>query len=262
MTKEHIIRFLLQPVWKAWYEYVSNKDSAGEIKFLNYGYHNPYEIKLLAEDERERYPLQLYHRIVSAIDINNKHLLEVGCGRGGGASYIARYLNPLSIKAVDISHKAINYCKSNHKSLNLEFLQGDAQQLPFNKNTFDIVINVESSHCYPNLSVFFDEVYKVLKPDGYFLYADFRSQKNLLSVEENIRKSKFKVVALHNITENVVKALKIDNDRRINLIKQLVPRLFHAPVCAFAGTTGSMTYKSFESGWNKYYFYILKKENL
>ena len=31
-----------------------------------------------------------------------------------------------------------------------------------------------------------------------------------MSVEENIRKSKFKVVALHNITENVVKALKID----------------------------------------------------
>ncbi len=117
--------------------------------------------------------------------------MEVVCGRGGGASYIARYLNPLFIKAVDISHKAINYCKSNHKSLNLEFLQGDAQQLPFDKNAFDVVINVESSHCYPNLSVFFDEVYKVLKPDGYVLYADLK-QKNLCRLEEKIRKSNFK----------------------------------------------------------------------
>ncbi|MDD2621507.1 MAG: class I SAM-dependent methyltransferase [Bacteroidales bacterium] len=261
MKKEIIIRSILQPIWKAWYEYVSNKDGDGEIKFLNYGFHSPHDLTLLPEDEKERYPLQLYHHIISTIDVKDKHLLEVGCGRGGGASYIARYFKPRSMKAIDISYKAIEFCKSNHSAQNLEFSQGDALRLPFLENVFDSVINVESSHCYPNLAAFLSEVYKVLKPGGYFLYTDFRSQKNLVSVEENIKKSKFKVMAIHNITENVAQALKIDNDRRVQLIKRLVPRIIHKPVCAFAGTNGSVTYKSFESGWNTYYFYVLKKES-
>ncbi|MDY0015225.1 MAG: class I SAM-dependent methyltransferase [Bacteroidales bacterium] len=259
MKKGRIFRTLLQPIWKAWYEYVSRKDSQGEIKFLNYGFHSDEKVNLSPEDETERYPLQLYHHIASAVDISDKAILEVGCGRGGGASYISRYFKPKSYVAVDISHQAINYCNGNHTTAGLDFVQGDAQKLPFEQNSFDTVINVESSHCYPNLSIFFDEVYKALKPNGYFLYTDFRNQKNLSQVEETIKQSKFEIISLEDITGNVAKALEVDNERRVNLIKRLVPSLFFRPVSAFAATTGSGTYKDFASKWNTYYFYVLKK---
>ncbi len=259
MKKGRIFRTLLQPIWKAWYEYVSKKDSQGEIKFLNYGFHSEKKIDLSPEDEAERYPLQLYHHLATAIDINDKSVLEVGCGRGGGASYISRYFKPKSYVAVDISKQAIHYCKANHKSKGLDFVQGDAQNLPFEPNSFDIVLNVESSHCYPKLKVFFDEVHKALKPNGCFLYTDFRNQQNLSQVEETIKHSPFKIISVEEITENVAKALEFDNERRVNLIKRLVPGLFFKPVAAFAATKGSVTYNGFATKWNTYYFYVLKK---
>ncbi len=259
MKKGRMFRTVLQPIWKAWYEYVSKKDSQGEIKFLNYGFHSDEKVDLSPEDETERYPLQLYHHVASAIDIKEKAILEVGCGRGGGASYISRYFTPKSYVAVDISKQAIQYCKKNHTTAGLDFIQGDAQNLPFNANSFDVVLNVESSHCYPNLNVFFNEVYKVLKPEGYFLYTDFRNQQNLSKVEETIKQSPFEIISVEEITENVAKALEIDDERRVNLIKRLVPGLFFKPVAAFAATKGSVTYKGFATKWNTYYFYVLKK---
>jgi SAM-dependent methyltransferase len=40
--------------------------------------------------------------------------------------------------------------------------------------SFDAVINVEASHCYPSLPRFLAEVARVLRPGGHFLYADVR----------------------------------------------------------------------------------------
>ena len=53
---------------------------------------------------------QLYHFVTSHADIKDKNVLEVGSGRGGGASYIARYLSPSSITGVDISNEAVALC--------------------------------------------------------------------------------------------------------------------------------------------------------
>lgn len=67
------------------------------------------------------------------------------------------------------------------------------------------------------------------------------------------------IAIIDGLMRNVAKALEVDNERRVNLIKRLVPSLFFRPVSAFAATTGSGTYKDFASKWNTYYFYVLKK---
>ena len=66
-------------------------------------------------------------------------VLEVGSGRGGGAAYIAKYLNPAQIIGVDISTSAIALCKKNYTLSNLTFQQGDSERLPFEDNNFDAV---------------------------------------------------------------------------------------------------------------------------
>ena len=38
----------------------------------------------------------------------------------------------------------------------------------------DVVMNIESSHCYPNIEEFFKGVHFMLKDNGVFVYADFR----------------------------------------------------------------------------------------
>ncbi|SIG06667.1 Probable methyltransferase [Mycobacteroides abscessus subsp. abscessus] len=93
-------------------------------------------------------------------------MLEVGCGHGGGASYLVRALQPASYTGMDLNPDGISFCRRRHDLPGLEFVQGDAEDLPFPDESFDAVINVESSHLYPHFPVFLTEVARVLRPGG------------------------------------------------------------------------------------------------
>ena len=85
---------------------------------MNYGYSSEgMSLHLDSEDELERYPIQLYNYVSSQEVIKDKIVLEVGSGRGGGASFIARYLKPENITGIDISSEAIALCKNICKSM-------------------------------------------------------------------------------------------------------------------------------------------------
>ncbi len=45
---------------------------------------------------------------------------------------------------------------------------------PLPDNSLDIILNVESSHCYQDQLKVFSENYRVLKPGGYLLWCDLR----------------------------------------------------------------------------------------
>lgn len=45
--------------------------------------------------------------------MENKTLLETGCGRGGGLNYLANALKPQFVIGLDFSRAQINYCKRN-----------------------------------------------------------------------------------------------------------------------------------------------------
>lgn len=68
---------------------------------------------------------------------------------------------------------------------------GDAEKLPLADASFDAVLNVESSHCYGNVETFFREAARVLRPDGRFLFADFRLQKEMPALEAKLSAVRF-----------------------------------------------------------------------
>ena len=61
---------------------------------MNYDYAelDGSELDLHDHPEKDRYFIQLYHYVAAAVELNGKKVLEVGSGRGGGASYVARVL--------------------------------------------------------------------------------------------------------------------------------------------------------------------------
>ena len=65
----------------------------------------------------------------------------------------------------------------------MDFVHGDAEKLPFPDQSFDAVINVESSGAYPHFSRFLAEVARVLRPGGHFLYADLRPANSIAEWE-------------------------------------------------------------------------------
>ena len=164
-------------LWRWWYGRLASKHQSGDWTFMNYGFAPPDGATLALDpaDESDRYCIQLYHRVASAADLAGREVLEVGSGRGGGASYIARNLRPAKITGADFSPQAVALCQKRHATVaNLAFTVGDAEQLPFPAASFDAVVNVESSHCYGHIERFFAEAARVLRPGGHFLYTDFR----------------------------------------------------------------------------------------
>ena len=151
---------------------------------MNYGFildSKKAKRDLVPEDEDDRVFIQLYDYAASSIPIKGKNVIEVGSGRGGGASFISRYHKPTHMTGLDYSSKAVKLSNEIHVNVsNLSFIQGDAEKLPFENDSFDAVINVESSHCYGNMNQFVNEVVRVLKPGGYFSWVDLRASSMII----------------------------------------------------------------------------------
>lgn len=236
---------------KRWYTLVSRADVDGMLHFMNYGFHSDTTgIELDARSESERYPAQLYHHLASQADLSAKDVLEVGCGRGGGIHHVSRHFKPRSLHGVDLNRYAIDFCRSNYPEIRFDVM--DAQDLGLADESFDVVINVESSHRYPDFPRFAREVHRVLRPGGVFLFADFRYSQDVSGVLDDLEAAGFRTDYSESINEQVLAALRLDAHRRLTLIKQYMPLVLRPAAREFAGTPGSRLYRSFREGKRRY----------
>ena len=98
-------------------------------------------------------------------------ILEIGCGPGALAGALHRWYPLAEITAIDLDGEFIRYAKSHEPGVN--FLEGNATQLPFDDNTFDVTIsNTVSEHISP--AAFYAEQYRVLKTNGICLVLSSR----------------------------------------------------------------------------------------
>ena len=78
-------------LWRRWYQHLAGYQVA-DWRFMNYGFSDEESgqapLALQPADEENRFAIQLYHHVASAADLNGLDVLEVGCGRGGGASFL------------------------------------------------------------------------------------------------------------------------------------------------------------------------------
>ena len=253
-----------QAMTRTWYNYLSRMDRQAHMLLMNYGWADldpeAPKIPLDSEDEPNRYCIQLYHQVAGAVDLKGQEVLEVGSGRGGGASYIARYLHPRSVVGLDITGTAIRFCSQHYHIANLSFVQGDAESLDFAEGSFDVVVNIESSHCYRSMERFVSGVYRALRPGGYFLFADHRSKEQLKALRTQLGQAGLTVVREQRITRNVLRALDLDNTRKRRLIEAKVPRILQGVFSEFAGMTGTRgVYAKFATGDKEYFSFLLQK---
>ena len=247
----------------AWYSLLSNLDRHADVTFLNYGYafSNGEQIPLQPEDEPNRYPIQLYHHALSGTAFAGKDVLEVGSGRGGGASYVARYFRPRTLTGVDICKAAIRFSTARYAGQdNLEFRVGDACNLPFANDSFDVAINIESAQHYGDMGQFLEEVYRVLRPGGDFLMACFEDGQKNVFPRESLRQARLRLIREDDITANVARALELDSLRRQELAIALSPRLLLGLSKEFAGIPGTQLHASFANGECPYYCFACRKE--
>ncbi len=237
-------------VWKLWYPFLTRRLRGEEILFLNYAFETepPVGGKLEPEDEPDRACIQLYHHVVAPVDLRGKNVLEVSCGHGGGASWITRALKPASYTGLDLNPAGVRFCQARHRVPGLTFVQGDAQQLPFPDQSFDAVINVEASHCYPDFPGFLAEVARVLRPGGHLLYADFRSVDDMPGWEAAFAAAPLEIVRTSDIRDEVLRGMNCNAERSRALVRDHLPQFLQSLGRDFAGVPGSAVYEALKSG--------------
>jgi SAM-dependent methyltransferase len=248
-------------IWQLWYPFLTRRLRGHEVLFLNYAFEEdpPMGIPLTVDDEPNRACIQLYHHVATQVPVRGKKVLEVSCGHGGGAAYLARTLQPQSYTALDLNPAGIHFCRQRHQIDGLDFVPGDAGNLPFETNTFDAVINVEASHCYPSFPRFLAEVARVLRPGGHLLYADFRFSDRLAEWEQALASAPLQIQRTRNINAEVRRGMDRNTPRSLDLIAQHLPKFLHGLGRDFAGVRGSRIYNALSRGELSYRSYCLQK---
>ena len=112
-------------------------------------------------------------KLLHFVSVKEKqNFLEVGCGSGAVSKYVAKKY-PLNVTGVDVDPEQIQLAQENIADIpNIHFLEVDATNLPFPDNEFDIVLAFGVMHHISNWLDALGEIKRVLKPEGYFIYAD------------------------------------------------------------------------------------------
>lgn len=247
---------LRKRAWRSLYDFMARRWADTDWRFMNYGYMPDrvgsgtgarQRFDLAAADEPDRPFIGLYHHAIEGLPVDGARILEIGSGRGGGCSYIARYYRPGCVTGLDYSARGIELAKRLNPDLeNLTYRQGDAEALPFPDAAFDVVLNIESSHCYADMARFVAEADRVLKPGGWFSWMDMRAAQAVAETDRQLADPGWSLERAMLLSPGVIDALDEADHRKVSRIRQI--RLMRRFMLEFAGTRGSVLYRGLKSG--------------
>jgi SAM-dependent methyltransferase len=122
------------------------------------------------EVERFRYAIQPFmHKTMEFDRHRGKKLLEIGCGLGTDLLQFAR--GGALVTGIDLTPKSVELTKDRLRLYELpgKALVADAEQLPFENNSFDVIYSFGVLHHTPDTPRSVREALRVLKPGGRFL---------------------------------------------------------------------------------------------
>lgn len=104
------------------------------------------------------------------------HVLDLGSGAGNDC-FVARAIVGENgrVTGIDFTPEMLKKAKENNGKLgysNVEFIEGDIENMPLDSDSFDVVISNCVLNLVPDKSKAFSEIYRVLKPGGHFCVSD------------------------------------------------------------------------------------------
>jgi SAM-dependent methyltransferase len=197
--------------WHSFYDLLSRRLEAVGVAdssfFLNYGYvptdSNNESAFTIRPGTFNANSVRLVFEVIGSVDLNDRTIVEIGCGRGGNAALVAEKFSGQVI-GIDMSSEAIAFCRKTHLGHSIDFRVGDALNIPLADGSCDAIINVESSHSYGNLPKFLSEVHRICRSGGWFLHTDFLSAEDWDYVRTRLKALGFFTESDRDITANVL----------------------------------------------------------
>jgi 2-polyprenyl-3-methyl-5-hydroxy-6-metoxy-1,4-benzoquinol methylase len=102
--------------------------------------------------------------------IQDKTVLDAGCGCGYGTYYLATH-GAKDVCGIDIGEDAISFAGGNYRAPNLRYIQMDCEKIDLNHQSFDVVFSSNMIEHLDHYRLFLDGVKSVLKRNGIFILA-------------------------------------------------------------------------------------------
>ena len=119
-----------------------------------------------------------YSEKLSSRGFRKGKILDVGCGFGGTAIVLAQKFPDSEIAGIDLSVPLLQRASLVAQSANLgervRFENADVQQIPYEEDSFDAVLNINMVHLVEDPVRMLNEIERVLAPDGFLFVADLR----------------------------------------------------------------------------------------
>ncbi|CAF4192543.1 unnamed protein product, partial [Adineta steineri] len=197
--------------------------------------------------------------VLANVTLTDQSILEVGCGRGAGATWCVRTYAPRSYVGMDPSQDVINLCEKYYSTIpQLSFMIADLKtHLPFQNESMNVVLSIETINLFDEIEAvkkFVNEITRVLTPNGYFLWCglcdvdgssvlvDYLTANNAFIIKEKV-----------NITRNVLHALDIQRNSRTDFIERYIQPADREYYRLFAGLPGTQLYNNMQQGHAEYY---------
>ncbi len=117
------------------------------------------------------------HRILNGVSIEGKTVIDIGCGSGACAILLAKDYGAKNVVGIDVEKPvcdaAIDRVQLDGASEKVTIKLVEPGPLPFGNEDIDIVFSKDSIIHIPDKETLACEVYRVLKPGGYFLASDW-----------------------------------------------------------------------------------------
>lgn len=117
-------------------------------------------------------------------------ILDAGCGWGGTSLWLAKE-KKVTVTGVNLARYQVEECTEKARKLGLQnqctFIQSDYCATPFADDQFDVVWSCESLCHAPQKYAFYQEAWRILKPGGKLVIADYqRVARPLATAEEKL----------------------------------------------------------------------------
>ncbi|KAJ2355020.1 Delta(24)-sterol C-methyltransferase [Coemansia erecta] len=141
--------------------------------FYEYGWGESFHFARKSHSESLRESIKRHEHLLfsSARITDTMRVLDVGCGVGGPARECVRYtgahVTGLNNNDYQIERANI-YARKHEQTEHSRFVKGDFMHMPFGDCEFDAVYAIEATCHAPVLRDVYAQMYRVLKPGGYF----------------------------------------------------------------------------------------------